>query len=357
MKKIRFTDNQIVNILKQAEQGVPIADLCREHNIGQSTFYNWRSKYGGMDAALISRLKELEVENARLKKMYADECLKSDILQDAMSKSGSAAWACHYIKERRISIRRACLIFNISVTCYYHKSAASDENKQIADLLIELTTQNKNWGFGLCFLTLRNVIGLPYNHKRVYRIYCELELNLRIKPKRRIKRVKPVPLAVPVEPNQSWSMDFMHDALTDGRAFRLFNVIDDYNREALTVEIDFSLPAQRVIRSLNQLIEYRGKPVQVRCDNGAEYISNALKDWAVNQGITIRYIEPGNPQQNAYVERYNRTMRYDWLNQELFTDLDQVRQQAEDWLYHYNNERPNMGNGGFTPIQKLHQAA
>ena len=169
-------------------------------------------------------------------------------------------------------------------------------------------------------------MGLPYNHKRVYRIYCELELNLRIKPKRRIKRAKPVPLAVPDQINHSWSMDFIHDGLTDGRAFRLFNVIDDYNREALTIEVDFSLPAGRVIRSFNQLIEYRGKPVQIRCDNGPEYISNALKDWAEQQRITISYIEPGNPQQNAYVERFNRTMRYDWLNQELFDNLDQVRQ-------------------------------
>ena len=149
----------------------------------------------------------------------------------------------------------------------------------------------------------------------------------------------------------------MHDSLTDGRGFRLFNVIDDYNREALTVEIDFSLPAGRVIRSLNQLIECRGKPVQIRCDNGPEYISNALKDWAEQKVITISYIEPGNPQQNAYVERFNRTMRYNWLNQKLFDTLDQVRTQAEAWLYHYNNERPHMGNGGFTPIQKLNQAA
>ena len=196
---------------------------------------------------------------------------------------GHKAMACHYIQERSIRIRRACCIFNISSTCYYRKSAASDENKQIADLLIEITTQNKNWGFGLCFLSLRNVLGLPYNHKCVYRIYCELELNLRIKPRRRIKRAKPIPLVVPDKVNQSWSMDF-------------------------------SLTAQRVIRSLNQLIEYRGKLVQIRCDNGPGYINSALKDWAVNQGIILSYIEPGNPQQNAYVERYNRTMRYDWLN-------------------------------------------
>lgn len=200
-------------------------------------------------------------------------------------------------------------------------------------------------------------MGLPYNHKRVYRIYCELELNLRIKPKRRIKRAKPVPLAVPDQINQSLRMDFMHDGLTDGRSFRLLNVIDDYNREALTVEVDFSLPAERVISSLNQLIEYRGKPVQIRCDNVPEYISNALKDWAEQQGITISYIEPGNSQQNAYVERFNRTMRYDWLNQELFDNLEQIRTQAENWLYHYNHERSNIGNGGFTPIQKLNQAA
>ena len=152
-------------------------------------------------------------------------------------------------------------------------------------------------------------------------------------------------------------MDFMHDSWTDGRAFRLFNVSNDYNRETLTVEVDLSLPAQRVIGSLNQLIEYRDKLVQIRCDNDPEYISNTLKDGALDQDIILNYIEPGNPQQNTYVERFNRTMRYDWLNQELFDNLEQVRVQAENWLYHYNNERSNMDNGGFTPIQKLNQAA
>ena len=153
MKKTRFSDNQIVNILKQAEQGVPITELCREHNISQSTFYNWRSKYGGMDASLIARLKELEVENARLKKMYADECQIRHTPgchdKKVVAPQRRRQLVCHYIEERSISIRRACRIFNISVTCYYHKSVATDENKQIADLLIKLTNDNKNWGFGL----------------------------------------------------------------------------------------------------------------------------------------------------------------------------------------------------------------
>lgn len=263
----------------------------------------------------------------------------------------------HYADAHGLSIRLACLIFNISLTCYYYQPKTADDNERIAKLLTQLTSSHKNWGFKLCFLYLRNVLGLPYNHKRVYRIYRELELNLRIKPKRRIKRDKPDKLTVSTSINQSWSMDFMHDTLTDGRAIRLFNIIDDFNREALTIEEDFSLPAQRVIRSLNQLIECRGKPNQIRCDNGPEYISHDLKNWVDQHGIALEYIEPGNPQQNAYVERFNKTVRYNWLNQELFNSLDQVRQQAEAWLHHYNTERPNMANGGFTSIQKLNMVA
>lgn len=130
-------------------------------------------------------------------------------------------------------------------------------------------------------------------------------------------------------------------------------MIDDFNREGLVVEVDFSLPAERVRRSLNQLIEWRGKPKQIRCDNGPEYISGLLITWAEEQGIKLEFIQPGNPQQNAYIERFNRTVRYDWLRQYIFTDLAEVQEQATRWLWHYNNERPNMGLGGITPRQKL----
>ena len=145
----------------------------------------------------------------------------------------------------------------------------------------------------------------------MYRIYRELELNLRIKPKKRIVREKPEPLAVPEAINQCWSMDFMHDQLSDGRSIRLFNLIDDFNREALAIDLDLSLPAERVVRSLEQVIEWRGKPASIRSDNGPEYISTTLRSWAERQGIRLDYIQPGNPQQNAYIERYNRTVRYD----------------------------------------------
>jgi putative transposase len=259
----------------------------------------------------------------------------------------------HAVGQRGLSIRLACEAFRISETCYRYQPKLADENGEIADWLIRLTDNQRNWGFGLCFLYLRNVKGFGWNHKRVYRIYRELELNLRIKPKKRLVREKPEPLAVPEAINQVWSMDFMHDRLTDGRAFRLFNVIDDCNREGLGIEVDFSLPAERVIRALDQIIEWRGKPGALRCDNGPEYISAALQTWADSRNIQLAYIEPGQPQQNAYVERYNRTVRYDWLGQYLFASLDEVRECATRWLWTYNHERPNMGLGGITPKQKL----
>jgi putative transposase len=249
------------------------------------------------------------------------------------------------VATARCSIRQACVVFSVSESCYRYQARLSSENAEIADLLARLTHNQRNWGFGLCFLYLRNVKGYPWNHKRVYRIYRELELNLRIKPRKRLIREKPEPLAVPTAINISWSMDFMHDQLEDGRSYRLFNVIDDYNREGLGIEVDLSLPSERVVRALDQIIEWRGKPIQIRCDNGPEYISSTLAVWAQKHGITLVFIQPGNPQQNAYIERYNRTVRYDWLAQYLFHSIAEVQEYATQWLWTYNNERPNMALG------------
>jgi len=196
------------------------------------------------------------------------------------------------------------------------------------------------------------VQGFQWNHKRVYRIYKELELNLRIKPKKRIIRERPDKLKVPINLNEVWSMNFMHDQLSDQRRYRLLNIIDDYNRERLAMEVDIALPSERVISTLEQVIEWRGKPKEIRCDNGPEYISAKLQEWAKSQDIKLMYIQPGNPQQNAYIERFNRTVRYDWLNQDIFTKIEEVQDKSTKWLWHYNHERPNMGLGGITPYQK-----
>jgi putative transposase len=152
-------------------------------------------------------------------------------------------------------------------------------------------------------------------------------------------------------------MDFMHDHLSDDRTYRLFNVLDYFNREGFGIEVDFSLPALRVIRALEQIIESQGKPGALSCDKGPEYVSATLIAWAPSQGIRVDYMQPAKPQQNAYVERYNRTVRYDLLNQKLFNKLDEVRDSVTCWLWTYNHERPNMAIGGITSMQKLAMVA
>jgi len=261
-----------------------------------------------------------------------------------------AEWAVRY---RSGSIALACRAFSISETCYRYQPKLSDENELIADWLVGLTTAKKTWGFGLCFLHLRNVKGFKWNHKRVYRIYRELELNMRIKPRKRLQREKPEPLAVPEAANEVWSMDFMADQLADGRSFRTLNVLDDFNREGLAIEVDFSLPSERVVRTLNQIIAWRGKPLAIRVDNGPEYVSARLQNWAEKAGIGLLYIQPHShtccacvavqrdkPQQNAYVEHYNRTARTEWLGRYHFNSIEEVQEHATRWLWTYNNERP-----------------
>ncbi|NNU57203.1 IS3 family transposase [Rhizobium indigoferae] len=362
MKTSRFSEPQIMAILRQAEGGVPVPELCREHGMSTASFYKWRAKYGGMDASMISQMKALEDENRRLKKMYAEMSMQAELLKEALGKkltrpSQRREMAGKAVALRGVSIALACRTFEVSETCYRYSTKLNEENEQIADLLIGLTRAKKSWGFGLCFLYLRNVRGHLWNHKRVYRIYRELELNLRIKPRKRLKRDKPDTLIVPDQPNMVWSMDFMADRLEDGRQFRLLNVLDDFNREGLGIEVDFSLPAERVIRSLNQIIEWRGKPYAIRVDNGPEYVSGKLMEWAEKQGIALNHIQPGKPQQNAYVERYNRTVRHEWLDQNIIESIEEAQKFATQWLWTYNNERPNMGIGGITPAQKLKMAA
>jgi len=255
--------------------------------------------------------------------------------------------------EHQTSVNFICVCFNISRSSYYYQPKLNNENEVIADWLLRLTTAHRRWGFKLCFMYLRNIKGFKWNHKRVYRIYRELELNLRIKPRKRIKRDKPEALSVPMAINQIWSMDFMSDTLTDGRSIRVFNVVDDYNREGLNIDVDLSMPAQRVIQSLERLIEWRGKPKAIRCDNGPEYISQALRDWAQAMDIKLMYIQPGKPTQNAYIERFKRTVRQECLNLHLFDSVESAQNITTQWLWIYNNQRPHFALGGIPPRSKV----
>jgi putative transposase len=204
------------------------------------------------------------------------------------------------------------------------------------------------YGFSKLFEILRRW-GHRWNHKRVHRVYCRLNLNKRRCGKKRLPNRNPVPLAVPDTINGCWSIDFMSDSLFCGRRFRTFNVIDDFNREALAIEVDVGLSAERVRRVLDRVVAWRGYPSKLRMDNGPEFISNTLADWAEEHDIELAFIQPGKPTQNSYIERFNRTFRDEVLNRYVFSSLSEVRARTENWMNEYNEDRPHDSLGDLTP--------
>lgn len=217
-----------------------------------------------------------------------------------------------------------------------------------------MTDKHAAIGFWQCYYRLRSK-GHQYNHKRVYRVYTAMKLNIRRRAKRRLPERVKQPLGVPTAVGQMWSLDFMSDSLVDGRKFRLFNVIDDYNRESLAIEVDTSLPSLRVIRVLQRLIEQRGKPANIRSDNGPEFISHQLQQWCEHNKITWQYIQPGKPMQNAYIERKNGSIRRELLDAYVFYSLADVRIMSEEWRMDYNTERPHASLGYLSPVKYAEQ--
>ncbi len=195
--------------------------------------------------------------------------------------------------------------------------------------------------------------GHKWNHKRVYRVYCELKLNMRRKGKKRLPSRNPEPLSVPESINQCWSIDFMSDALWCGRKFRTFNMVDDFNREALAIEIDLNLPAQRIIRVMDRIAAWRGYPLKLRMDNGPELTSVRLAEWAETHGVKLDFIQPGKPTQNSFIERFNRTYREEVLDMYVFTRLSEVRDITEKCIDEYNEERHHESLGNMTPAEYL----
>ncbi|WP_431225324.1 IS3 family transposase [Serratia sp. L9] len=352
MRKARFTEHQIIAVLKSVEAGRTVKDVCREAGISEASYYNWKAKFGGIEASDIKKMKDLEDENRRLKQMFAElslECraLKDVIEKKALSPAIKRELVSYLTAQFTMSIRQACRTLSLSRTVYFYQPDTR-RDEPVIQVLTELAERYPRYGFKKLFQMLRRQ-GNAWNHKRVHRIYCLLKLNFRRKGKQRLPVRNPAPLVTPEALNQSWSIDFMHDALVCGRRFRTFNVVDDFNHEALAIEIDLNIPAQRVVRVLDRIVANRGYPLKLRMDNGPELVSLALAQWAEAHGVMLEFIKPGKPTQNAFIERFNRTYRTEILDFYLFRTLNEVREITERWLSEYNSERPHESLNNLTP--------
>jgi putative transposase len=246
-------------------------------------------------------------------------------------------------------VARACRIVRFSRAAYYRAPQQSSErDAAVIAALGQQVDRHPGSGFWKCFGRLRGK-GHRWNHKRVHRVYCALKLNLPRKTKRRVPGRLRQSLEAPRLLNHIWAVDFMADALYGGRKIRTLNVIDEANREALAIDVALSIPSVRVIRILEELVAVHGRPLALRVDNGPEFISETFMTWCGEQGIEARHIQPGKPDQNAFIERFNRSYRQEVLNAYVFDSIDDVQSVTDEWIEDYNSERPHDSLGRVPP--------
>lgn len=255
----------------------------------------------------------------------------------------------HACKQHGVSERRACLVLDIDRSTVRYRSVRPDDG-DLRVFIRQVATERRRFGYRRIHVMLERQ-GIHMNQKKLRRLYREEKLQVRKRGGRKRALGTRRPIMVPDRPNERWSLDFVSDAFTDGRRFRVLAVVDDYSRECLALVADTSLSGLRMTRELNSIIKQRGRPKTIVSDNGTEMTSMAVLKWSQETGVDWHYIAPGKPMQNAFVESFNGSFRDECLNETLFSSLTEARQQITAWKEDYNQQRPHSSLGNITPSE------
>ncbi len=329
-----------------------MADICRKHGISDATFYTWRTWFGGMEVSEAKRLKEFEDENAKLKKLLAEQMLDAAAMRELRSKDGRARYVsrdavAHLRAVMGLSDRRACSIVGADRKIVRYRSRRPPDTELRARLR-ELANKRRPFGYRRLFILLRRE-GEPSGVKHIHRLYREEWLSVRKRRTRRKAVGARAPILVEAKPNARWSTDCVHDQFASGRRFRILNIVDDVTKQCLGAIPDTSISGRRVARELTALIERHGKPDMIVSDHGPEYTCNAMLAWCRDNDVDWHFIAPGKPMQNGFVESFNGRMRDELLNETLFFDLDDARAKIAAWVLDFNTARPHSALGYLTP--------
>ena len=353
MRTSRFTDEQIIGIVREYEAGAKLTELCRRHNISPTTFYKWRAKYGGMAVSDAKRLRALEEENRRLKQLLAESHARQPGAQGAAGKKLVTPAARRQAvaiaqEEHGLSRRRACRLIGIARSVVEREPKRARDHARLRERLRALAGERRRFGYRRLHELLRRE-GWRANHKLVERLYREEKLAIRRRGRQKRGGGSMAGHWCPIAANQRWSLDFTEDCLANGRKFRTANLKDDCTRECPAIVVDFSLPGRRVVAMLEDVAKVRGHPDMLVVDNGPELRGRELDRWAYEHGVRLFFIDPGKPMQNGSIESFNGRFREECLDQSWFTSLAEARRVIEAWRLDYNLHRPHTSLRMRTP--------
>ncbi|MGR3436474.1 MAG: IS3 family transposase [Shimia sp.] len=353
MRKSRFTDAQVIEMIKEQEAGMATTEVCRKHGLSPATFYKRKAKFGGMEPSDARRLKALEDENAKLKRLLADTMLDNVVLKDLLGKPLTTPKerrdaALRAMKDHEVSQRRACRLVGFDP-----KTVRRDrppDNADVRAAIREIAGKRRRFGYRRIGVLLDRE-GMTMNHKKLYRLYRQEGLAVKRRRGRKRARGTRTPMPEAVRPNARWSLDARADTFEASGRFRIFAVNDDHCRENLCLVADTSISGARVARELDALVRVYGKPKGIVSDNGTEFTSTAILKWADKNGVAWHYIDPGKPQQNAFIESFTGSLRDELVNEEIFDSLLDARRKLAWWRYDYNHVRPHSALGNAPPAQ------